>query len=647
MLGSGDAYVTEPAFLLEFLAIAERAHVREDPVLHPGHENNRVLETLRVVERHEGDDLRVLERVDICDQTHRLEEQSEFADAVEVRPIRRAERSRTLLLEIGNGGHEFLEVLFPTHGLDGALRPDHVEVAGFTENRFDRSPRTVVHPFLKVVDEPNELTDAALGPRREPGVLVGSPQRVQEPDPLRLGEAVDVCDAGISDRALRDVDDAFQGNLIGRIDEHPQIGERVLHLAPVVVLEPTDHLVGDAVPDEQLFDDAALGIGPVEHRDVGQRDPALFETPDLLRDEGSLFVLVLRLEGHDRLPTAIVRPQPLRLPRLVVRDHGIRRVEDRLGGSIVSFEEHHLGVRIVLLEVEDVAHVGPAKRVDRLIGIADDEQVPMLPGEQFDEHVLGAVRVLVLIDEDVSEPLLIGLEDLRERLEDLDGQHEDIVEIDRRRFHEALLIEAIDVRDLLVVVTGVARSVTLVVDEFVLRVGDRDAQRPRREPFRVQVQVLHHHRDEAHGIGVVVDGERGSVSEARGFASQDTNAGTVKCGDPHPVCDPTDEVGNTIPHLSGSLVGERDGEERVRRQAEIADQVGDAVGEHPRLAGSGTRDHEHRAVGGGNGFALRCVQGLEKSGIRHRTPKCTGRPDRNYRRVTKLGRSAMRTQGSQ
>ena len=58
--------------------------------------------------------------------------------------------------------------------------------------------------------------------------------------------------------------------------------------------------------------------------------------------------------------------------------------------------------------------------------------------------------------------------------------------------------------------------------------------------------------------------------------------GPTRCSDP-------------LAHLGGGLVGERDGED-PRRVRALVDQVGDAVGEHPRLAGSGTGDDEQRTV---------------------------------------------------
>ena len=60
--------------------------------------------------------------------------------------------------------------------------------------------------------------------------------------------------------------------------------------------------------------------------------------------------------------------------------------------------------RVLFGESGDVAQLGPAERVDRLIGIAGDSEVPVR-GREKPGH-LGLCRrgVLVLVDDDVAEP---------------------------------------------------------------------------------------------------------------------------------------------------------------------------------------------------------------------------------------------------
>src|SRR5437588_10903453 len=76
-------------------------------------------------------------------------------------------------------------------------------------------------------------------------------------------------------------------------------------------------------------------------------------------------MLVLERAHVDLGPLPELAPQPLGDPATVVRDHGVRRREDRLRRAVVLLQLDDPGVGEVVLEVEDVAHLGPAERIDR------------------------------------------------------------------------------------------------------------------------------------------------------------------------------------------------------------------------------------------------------------------------------------------
>ena len=100
-------------------------------------------------------------------------------------------------------------------------------------------------------------------------------------------------------------------------------------------------------------------------------------------------------------------------------DDRVGGVEDRLGRAVVLLEADDLGVGVVALELEDVADVGAAPGVDRLVVVADHGEVAVLAGEQVGEAVLGVVRVLVLVDQDVAEGALVVAQALGDLLEQL------------------------------------------------------------------------------------------------------------------------------------------------------------------------------------------------------------------------------------
>ena len=90
------------------------------------------------------------------------------------------------------------------------------------------------------------------------------------------------------------------------------------------------------------------------------------------------------------------------------------------------------GVGKVVLEVEDVAQVGAAPLVDRLVGVADDAQVAVHADQLLDQQVLRPVGVLVLVDHREAEAPRVALAHRRHAVEQLDRLEQQVVEVERR-----------------------------------------------------------------------------------------------------------------------------------------------------------------------------------------------------------------------
>jgi len=87
-----------------------------------------------------------------------------------------------------------------------------------------------------------------------------------------------------------------------------------------------------------------------------------------------------------------------------VGHHGIGRVEDRPGRTVVVFQRDNRRRRRELArKIEDVTHRRRAKAVNRLSVVADHSE-PRAIGCQRQENIgLQPVRVLILIDQNVVE----------------------------------------------------------------------------------------------------------------------------------------------------------------------------------------------------------------------------------------------------
>ncbi len=95
-----------------------------------------------------------------------------------------------------------------------------------------------------------------------------------------------------------------------------------------------------------------------------------------------------------------------------VADHSTRGGQQHLatapaGGQRDCRRRSSVRRREPLREVEDAALGGTAEGVDRLVGIADDDEVPAAAGEQAEQLLLRRVAVLVLIDVHLGQPLLL------------------------------------------------------------------------------------------------------------------------------------------------------------------------------------------------------------------------------------------------
>ncbi len=71
---------------------------------------------------------------------------------------------------------------------------------------------------------------------------------------------------------------------------------------------------------------------------------------------------------------------------------------------------------------------------------------------------------------------------------------------------------------------------------------------------------------------------------------------------------PAEQFFHPAVHLTGGFVGEGDRQNVVGAHPQIANQVGDAVGQDARLAGTGAGKHDDGAQSGGDGLLLLHVE---------------------------------------
>ena len=240
----------------------------------------------------------------------------------------------------------------------------------------------------------------------------------------------------------------------------------------------------------------------------------------------------------------------------------------------------------------------------------------MLVGEQLQHPVLGAVGVLVLVDQHPAEDPPVLVAHVGEQLEQVHGADQQIVEVHRARLDHPPLVERVDVGDRLLEARTDGLGVVGRVDELVLGTRDRRLDRPRRVALRVELELAHAALDHPQRVGLVVDREGALVAEPARVGTQDPGAGGVEGHHPHRPRDAADQARDPLAHLVRGLVGEGDREDLRGPGAVCPEQPGDPVGQHPGLPGSGAGEHQQRPLAVGDRRALGGVQPLEQALLR-------------------------------
>ena len=534
------------------------------------------------------------------------------------------------VLVLARDPDQLLEVLDPALRLEGALGLEHVHVAARRERLLEqgRGPR-LGRLGPQVVHQRRELAHLPRGGRRERHrrrVLDGLHER-----PAHVGRVLrQPLEGRLADPPPRAVHDPPERHLVGRVGDHLEIRDRILHLGPLVEARAADHAVRHALADEQILEHARLRIDPVEDGDVGRARTAVDRLGDLAGDEPRLGMLVVGLDDPHRHAAAELRPEPLRLAVRVAVDDRVGGVENRLRRAVVLLERDDVGAREVVLELGDVSDVGAPEGVDRLILVADDRDVPVALREERHEPELGVVRVLVLVDHDVAPPVLPGGARLLVVLEQEHGPHDQVVEVHRVGVVEPLLVERVDVGRRLLEERRDLLGVGLRRQQPLLGARDPRVHGARREPLGVELELLGARLDEPELVGLVIDREARRVAGARGVAAQEPTAGGVERHHPHPRRGAAaDQPLDSLAHLARRPVRERDREDLGRPRALRGDQVRNAVGEDAGLARPGARHDQQRALGVQHRVALFGVERVEegvvwRDRVRHYRTALTG-----------------------
>ena len=425
-------------------------------------------------------------------------------------------------------------------------------------------------------------------------------------------------DRRIAKAALGHVHDALEGEIVGRLVDDAQIGQRIADFSALVEARAADDAIGHAERHEPVFDFAHLGGDAHQDRDLGERMLLGVQRLDLLADEAGLLLGIPGAGDRDFFARLVFRPKRLAEAALVLGDEAGGGREDVAGGAVVALEPDHRRAGKIVLEAEDVVDLGAAPAIDRLVVVADAAQVLARLSQKPQPEILGDVGVLVLVHQHVAEAVLVLLQNVRVLAPQAQAFEQEIAEIGGVENLQPLLIGAVEPAALAVGEgSGLAGGHLIGAEATVLPAVDMGGELARRPALLVDALDLDHLLHQAELVVGAEDREIGAQAHQLRMAAQDLGADGVEGAEPlHAFGDGADDGGDALAHLPGGLVGEGDGEDLRRIGLAGGDQVRDPGREHAGLAGAGAGEHENRPFGGLHGGALLRVQAVQVGRLR-------------------------------
>ncbi len=289
--------------------------------------------------------------------------------------------------------------------------------------------------------------------------------------------------------------------------------------------------------------------------------------------------------------------------------------QDMAGGAVVALEADDLRAGKIALEAQDVADLGAAPAIDRLVVIAHAAEIAPALGQQAQPEILRDIGILVFVDQDVAELLLVLRQDRRLGGEERQVVQQQIAEIAGVQRGQTLLIGAVELEGHALGIIALLARPHLVGRQAAILPALDHAQHGAGRPFLL-VDILGDQKllQQPDLVVGIEDGEIGLEADDLGMAAQQSGGQRMEGAEPPALHRPVDEGGDAVLHLARRLVGEGDAEKFARPRPARHQDMRQARGQHPRLAGAGTGQHQHRPLGRLDRGALQFIERIEIGG---------------------------------
>ena len=280
------------------------------------------------------------------------------------------------VLELLHRAHQLFEVFESACGVRRAVLLPHLCVAALVEHDLGKlGVRCHLALRAPAVELRDQLAQRAARLRLQFVGLDDGAGGLEQGNAALAGVVVQQLHGSIADAALRHIDDALEGEIVGGRIDGAQIGECIADFGTLVEPRAADHAIGQAERDEAVFELTHLERGANQDRDLVEVLAGALQILDLLADRAR-FLFRIPGAGHgDLLAVDILGAQCLAEPAFIMRDQMRGGGKDMSRRTIIAFEANDLGAGKVVLEAQDVVDLGAAPAIDRLVVIADAADV--------------------------------------------------------------------------------------------------------------------------------------------------------------------------------------------------------------------------------------------------------------------------------
>ena len=368
---------------------------------------------------------------------------------------------------------------------------------------------------------------------------------------------------------------------IAGIAHDPQRGHHVLDDVVLDQRAATRQPAGNPRSDETSLEVLAELVPSVQNRVVaplqaGRR--AVGE--DVVEQPRGLFLLVAEGECAHVVRRLLIGAELLFEQLWIVRQDPPGGLEDLARAAAILVEHDGPVDRILAAEPHQDVGVRPRPGEDRLLVVADREEVAVRRRQALQEIVLDRVHVLELVHQQIVPACGDGIGNVAVGAQELLGLADEVVEVQHVAVREPGGVLAIQAR--------------VVSRQLVIPLLDAVPAEPVQERAPL---LLRHVQPAKDGLLVLLVGHPEALPQARGLGvlAQQRQAERVDRASRDGLGTLPQRVLQPDGNLFGRSIRERDRADALGRHVEGVDQVIDPGDEAERLPRAGSRDHEHRA----------------------------------------------------